>query len=144
MQEYKLYIAGEFCDSKSGKALDSTNPATEAPWARVARADREDTRRAIQAARKAAELARQQAEAERQREEAAAAAQQQESTQPPADSGTSDSSSSSDSSYATKAEKTLAYVHRLWGHEVVIDTMIDGKRTHLTFSERGFAAKPVK
>jgi stage V sporulation protein R len=43
-----------------------------------------------------------------------------------------------------QAEKTLAYVHRLWGHEVVIDTMVDGKRTHLTFSERGFAAKPVK
>ena len=53
MQEYKLYIDGEFCDSRSGKTLESTNPATEAPWARVARADREDTRRAIQAARKA-------------------------------------------------------------------------------------------
>jgi acyl-CoA reductase-like NAD-dependent aldehyde dehydrogenase len=53
MQEYKLYIDGEFCDSRSKKTLDSTNPATEAPWARVARADREDTKRAIQAARKA-------------------------------------------------------------------------------------------
>jgi len=43
-----------------------------------------------------------------------------------------------------QAEKTLAYVHRLWGHEIVLDTTIDGKHTHLTFSERGFAAKPVK
>ena len=43
-----------------------------------------------------------------------------------------------------QAEKTLAYVHRLWGHEVVIDTLVDGKRTHLTYSERGFSAKPVK
>ena len=53
MQEYKLYIDGEFCDSASKKTLDSTNPATEAPWARVARADREDTKRAIKAARRA-------------------------------------------------------------------------------------------
>jgi len=43
-----------------------------------------------------------------------------------------------------QAEKTLAYVHRLWGHEVVIDTSVDGKRTHLSFSERGFSAKPIK
>jgi stage V sporulation protein R len=43
-----------------------------------------------------------------------------------------------------QGEKTLAYVHRLWGHEVVLDTTIDGKHTHLTYGERGFAAKPVK
>jgi stage V sporulation protein R len=43
-----------------------------------------------------------------------------------------------------QAEKTLAYVHRLWGHEVVLDTTLDGKRTHLVFGERGFASKPVK
>jgi stage V sporulation protein R len=43
-----------------------------------------------------------------------------------------------------QAEKTLSYVHRLWGHEIVLDTMLEGKRTHLTFGERGFAAKPVK
>ena len=43
-----------------------------------------------------------------------------------------------------QAEKTMAYVHRLWGHEVVLDTVLDGKRTHLTFSERGFSARPVK
>ncbi|MEU1257562.1 NlpC/P60 family protein [Streptomyces chartreusis] len=78
-----------------------------------------EKRKQEEAARKAAELARQQAEAERQREEAAAAAQQQESTQPPADSGTSDSSSSSDSSYATKAEKTLAFARSQIGKPYV-------------------------
>ena len=53
MQEYQLYIDGEFCAAKAGKTLESINPATEEPWARVARAGREDTQRAIQAARKA-------------------------------------------------------------------------------------------
>jgi stage V sporulation protein R len=42
------------------------------------------------------------------------------------------------------AEKTLAFVHRLWGHEVVLDTVLDGKRSHLSFGERGFASKAVK
>jgi aldehyde dehydrogenase (NAD+) len=53
MQEYKLYIDGEFCDAASGKKVDSINPATEEPWARVARAGLEDTERAIRAARTA-------------------------------------------------------------------------------------------
>jgi len=47
MQEYQLYIDGEFGPSKSGKTVDSINPATEEPWARVARAGREDAQRAI-------------------------------------------------------------------------------------------------
>ena len=38
MQEYQLYVGGEFCPAKSGKAIDSINPATEEPWARAARA----------------------------------------------------------------------------------------------------------
>ena len=53
MQEYKLYIDGKFCDAEGGKTADSINPATEQPWARVARASRNDTQRAIAAARKA-------------------------------------------------------------------------------------------
>jgi acyl-CoA reductase-like NAD-dependent aldehyde dehydrogenase len=53
MQEYKLYVDGQFRDSQSGKSLESINPATEAPWARIARADRTDTEAAIRAARKA-------------------------------------------------------------------------------------------
>ncbi|GAA3575605.1 C40 family peptidase [Streptomyces osmaniensis] len=78
-----------------------------------------EKRKQEEAARKAAELARQQAEAERQRQEEAAAAQQQESTQPPAESGSSDSSSSSDSSYATKAEKALAFARSQIGKPYV-------------------------
>ena len=39
------------------------------------------------------------------------------------------------------AERTLGYVHRLWGREVALDTVLGGKKTTLTFGERGFAAK---
>jgi aldehyde dehydrogenase (NAD+) len=53
MQQYQLYVDGKFCDAASGKTADSINPATEEAWARVARAGREDTERAIRAARKA-------------------------------------------------------------------------------------------
>jgi stage V sporulation protein R len=42
------------------------------------------------------------------------------------------------------AEKTLSYVHRLWGREVVLESVINGKRTFLTFGERGFSAKAAK
>jgi stage V sporulation protein R len=42
------------------------------------------------------------------------------------------------------AEKTLAYVHRLWGREVALETTVNGKRTFLTFGERGFSAKAAK
>jgi acyl-CoA reductase-like NAD-dependent aldehyde dehydrogenase len=53
MKEYKLYIDGAFRDAESGKTMESINPATEAPWARVARASRGDTQQAIRAARTA-------------------------------------------------------------------------------------------
>jgi len=42
------------------------------------------------------------------------------------------------------AEKTLAYVYRLWGREAVIETTLSGKRTLLTFNDRGFSAKSLK
>jgi stage V sporulation protein R len=42
------------------------------------------------------------------------------------------------------AERTLSYVHRLWGHDVVLETYINGKRTHLLCNERGFSSKTVK
>jgi len=53
MQEYQLYIDGAFSDAEGGKTADSINPATEEPWARVSRASRRDTQRAIAAARRA-------------------------------------------------------------------------------------------
>src|ERR1043165_3284075 len=40
MQEYRLYIDGKFCDAEGGKTAESTNPATEQSWAKVARAGR--------------------------------------------------------------------------------------------------------
>jgi stage V sporulation protein R len=42
------------------------------------------------------------------------------------------------------AEKTLAYVHRLWGRDIVLETAVNGKRTYLSFGERGFSAKAAK
>lgn len=39
------------------------------------------------------------------------------------------------------AERTLAYVYRLWGRDVTLETVVAGKRTALTFGDRGFAAK---
>lgn len=39
------------------------------------------------------------------------------------------------------AEKTLAFVHRLWPYEVVLDTNIGGKQTQLVCNERGFAMR---
>ena len=42
------------------------------------------------------------------------------------------------------AEKTLAYVHRLWGREVILETVVNGKRTFLTYGDRGFSAKAAK
>jgi stage V sporulation protein R len=42
------------------------------------------------------------------------------------------------------AEKTLAYVHRLWGRETALETTINGKKMLLTYGERGFASKQVK
>jgi stage V sporulation protein R len=42
------------------------------------------------------------------------------------------------------AEKTLAYINRLWTREVVLETVVNGKRTLLTFGERGFSAKASK
>ena len=40
------------------------------------------------------------------------------------------------------AERTLAYVHRLWGRDVHLDTVLNGKKTSLTYGDRGFAARP--
>ncbi len=39
------------------------------------------------------------------------------------------------------AEKTLAFVHRLWQQEVVLDTSIGGKQTQLVHNDRGFAVR---
>jgi betaine-aldehyde dehydrogenase len=53
MREYLLYIGGEFVPSVSKETYLSINPWNQEPVARVARANAEDARRAIAAARKA-------------------------------------------------------------------------------------------
>lgn len=40
------------------------------------------------------------------------------------------------------AERTLSYVHRLWQREVVLESVLDGKKALLSFGERGFASRP--
>jgi stage V sporulation protein R len=42
------------------------------------------------------------------------------------------------------AEKALGFVYRLWGREAALGTVVSGKRTVLTFNERGFSAKTLK
>jgi stage V sporulation protein R len=42
------------------------------------------------------------------------------------------------------AEKTLAYLYRLWGRECVLETTVQGKRSLLCFNDRGFSAKAPK
>jgi stage V sporulation protein R len=42
------------------------------------------------------------------------------------------------------AEKTLAYVHRLWQRDVALETLSSGKRALLTYTDRGFATKSLK
>jgi stage V sporulation protein R len=42
------------------------------------------------------------------------------------------------------AERTLSYVHRLWGREVVLESVLNGKKATLSYGERGFSAKAAK
>src|SRR5262245_58506381 len=41
-------------------------------------------------------------------------------------------------------ERTLAYVYRLWGREVALETVVSGRRTLLTYNDKGFASKALK
>lgn len=52
MKQYKLYINGQWVDSKSGKTCQSINPYTEEPVAEVALAGPEDAADAVASARK--------------------------------------------------------------------------------------------
>lgn len=42
------------------------------------------------------------------------------------------------------AEKTLSYVHRLWQRDVVLETVVSGKRSLFSYSDRGFSTKALK
>ncbi|MDC0765837.1 C40 family peptidase [Streptomyces sp. HD] len=106
-----LQTAKSTVQTKLSDARELLSKLTAEEKARLAAIEK---RKQEAAARKAAELARQQAEAEAERKRQEAA-QQQETTQPPADSG----SSSSDPSYATKAEKALAFARAQIGKPYV-------------------------
>ncbi len=53
MRQYQLYINGEFVDSVSNETFDSINPYNQEIVAKAARANAEDAKKAIAAARKA-------------------------------------------------------------------------------------------
>ena len=42
------------------------------------------------------------------------------------------------------AEKTLAYIQRLWQHDVALETILGGKRSLLLYNDRGFSTKALK
>jgi stage V sporulation protein R len=42
------------------------------------------------------------------------------------------------------AERTLAYLFRLWGREVALETVVGGKRTLLVFNDQGMSTKSLK
>ncbi len=42
------------------------------------------------------------------------------------------------------AEKTLAYVHRLWQRDVALETVVNSKRSLLVYNDRGFSTKTLK
>jgi stage V sporulation protein R len=42
------------------------------------------------------------------------------------------------------AEKTLEHLHRLWGRRVLLETLMKGKKTLLSYGEHGFDAKLMR
>jgi aldehyde dehydrogenase (NAD+) len=53
MEQYKLFIDGEFVDAKDGKTFETIDPGTGLPLATVAQAGKADAEAAIEAARRA-------------------------------------------------------------------------------------------
>jgi len=42
------------------------------------------------------------------------------------------------------AEKTIAFIYRLWGRECVLETTLQGKRSLLCYNDRGFSMRALK
>ena len=42
------------------------------------------------------------------------------------------------------AEKTLGHLHQLWGHRVLLETLMKGKKTLLSYGDHGFDAKLMR
>lgn len=55
MSDYQMYIDGRWCEAASQETYEAINPARGEPFGTVAKGNREDARRAIDAANKAAE-----------------------------------------------------------------------------------------
>ncbi len=53
MEQYKLFIDGEFVDAQDGKTFETIDPGTGLPFATVAQAGKADAEAAIAAARRA-------------------------------------------------------------------------------------------
>ncbi|MFH8659812.1 C40 family peptidase [Streptomyces afghaniensis] len=108
-----LKTAKATVQQKLADARELLSKLTAEEKARLAAIEREKQQ---EAARKAAELARQQAAQQKAQEEAA---QQQDSGSSSAGSGSSSSTAPADSSYATKAEKALAFARAQIGKPYV-------------------------
>ncbi|MFM1551566.1 MAG: aldehyde dehydrogenase family protein, partial [Lentisphaeria bacterium] len=54
MNNYQMYINGEWCDAVSGETYDAIDPALGEPFGKIAKGGREDAQRAIAAANEAA------------------------------------------------------------------------------------------
>ena len=52
IQNFKMYINGEWVNSSSGKKIKTLNPETNEVWATVPEANEEDVNKAVQAAQK--------------------------------------------------------------------------------------------
>ena len=55
IQNFKMYIDGQWVDSESGKIIKSLNPENNEVWATVPEANEKDVDKAVQAAQKAFE-----------------------------------------------------------------------------------------
>ena len=53
MNEYQLYIDGDFCEASDGNRFESVNPATGEVWATAPAATEADVDRAVRGARRA-------------------------------------------------------------------------------------------
>ncbi|MSP10699.1 MAG: aldehyde dehydrogenase [Pelagibacteraceae bacterium] len=56
IQDFKMYIDGEWVDSSSGKKIQSLNPETNEVWATVPEANEKDVDKAVKSAQKAFDL----------------------------------------------------------------------------------------
>ena len=55
IQDFKMYINGEWVDSSSGKKIETLNPENNEVWATVPEANEKDVDKAVRSAQKAFE-----------------------------------------------------------------------------------------